>query len=136
MKLRVENRSAIAVPITARGEDWVVEVSPTSFTTIDKPGDVWTVGAKPSILEGIAHGVETILKALRAFITQRDLLDDKGVALELVIENQGTSAVRIVPGEVVNESELAPGQSTTVNAVDYVELRELGNAPQQGGTPD
>ena len=128
MKINIANRSAIEVPVSAKGEDWLETIAPNQSRSIDRPGDVWIVGAK----QGIVENIKDSLGVLARFITQRE--QEGRVSLELVVNNEGKSAVRMIPGNVSNESELPPGTSTTVSALDYVELRELGNAPQMAGT--
>lgn len=134
MKLRIENKSAIAVPVTAEGQAWAETIEPNGSALLDKPGGVWHVGVKPSVLENIKESLTVVVKVLTAFITKRS---DVGgtVALEIIIGNDGTNGVRVIPGEVENEKNLDPGQTSTFVAVDYVELRELGGAPAQKPSP-
>jgi hypothetical protein len=118
----------VVVPVS--GDDWAETIQPGASAVLDKPGGVWIVGAKPSHLDNIKEGLETVLKTIAAFVKLRESVGgDKGIALELGFTNEGESAVRIVPGNVENESELAPGATTTIAAMDYCELRQLGGWP-------
>jgi hypothetical protein len=128
VKVNITNLSSIEVPVTAKGEAWIEAIAPTASKTIDKPGGVWVVGSKQGIVENIRDSLGVLVR----FITQRE--QEGRVALELALRNDGPNAVRIVPGNVANESELPPGASTTVQAIDYVQLAELGNVTQMAGS--
>jgi hypothetical protein len=112
MKFSITNKSAVSVPVHAEGEPWAETISPNATVVLDKPGSVWIIGA---------------------FVSQRDLSAPAGMVIEVGMTNEGTAPVRMIPGEVEHEDQLEPNTGTTVTAIDYIELRELGGW-EQGGT--
>lgn len=140
MKITLTNKGPIPVPVVADG--LAINVDPGETLTLDNPSTVWEIGAKPGVLDGIKAGLEVVLSLLTRFINRKTELGADAGILAFNMTNGGTLGVRVVPGTVDTEFELAPGETRDTTAVDYIELRELSNwnpvenPPPGGGTPN
>jgi hypothetical protein len=127
MKLVIKNTGTVQT--TVASEDLAIGLDPGEEATIDSDSGVVVYGPKPGVVDQFKK-VASLLKSL-----VHGQKPASNVNVSAVITNCGTSSVRIIKGDGVTDETLAPNTSFSGSAM-YLELRELGNAPQQGGTPD
>ena len=139
MFLSITNLSQQPEPVVAtHGAEWGDVLAPQTELQVDQAeADVIIVGDKPSVLEQIGEGVKRIAGLLAALQHRRDERDagTEGV-VHVRITNRGNDAVRVILGDGVTDETLDPSATAEYESDGYLELRELGHAPQQGGTAD
>jgi hypothetical protein len=123
----------------------------TAWTEVLEPGEpldsttdvqIVVIGDKPSVRTQIEQGLATATEAVKELADairdrRRPAISGDGPPhVSVTIANHGGNTVRVILGDGVNDTTIQPGQSVACTAPGYLELRELGNAPQQGGTPD
>lgn len=143
MKLTLTNQGAEALPIYAPKNDWADALFEGVPMSIDDDTVVLIIGDKPDVrdqLEQAAHVLSEVARRVIDAVTNRVKPDTSTAPLPakvtVLIENTGLSAVRVLLGNGTDDFEVAAGDTETCIAAGYLELRELGHAPQQGGTPD
>jgi hypothetical protein len=139
MFLSITNLSQQLEPIVAtHGAEWAHVLEPQTELQVDEGAvDVIIVGDKPSVLEQLGEGVKRIAGLIAAIQHRRDARDAGTEAIVHVrITNRGNDAVRVILGDGVTDETLDPSATVEYESDGYIELRELGHAPQQGGTPD
>ncbi len=103
---------------------------------------VLVIGDKPDVrqqFEEAGARLGSVARQLFSLIAGRKKHAVDAGQPELVsthIDNHGTKAVRVIFGDGVTDHDIAAGGSLSCTAAGYLEVRELGDAPQQGGTPD
>jgi len=143
MKLTITNTGSQAEAIYSPPADWTdaIEAGATFEVTGDAD-DVVIIGIKPGVLETFEQGVKAIAGAvktvLEAIVGRKKQARAAGQAddVSMSISNHGGADVRVILGDGVTDVTLVPGTTQSFTADGYLELRELGHAPQQGGTPD
>jgi len=119
MKITLSNNGVHPVPVT--GEGWGIVLYPGASQVLDYPDKVWIAGDKAGILENIGKSIKTIAD----FLLQRKK-PKPGEMISVTMTNSGAHSIRVVPGNVQNESEVTPGGVSTLTGTDYIEFRELG----------
>jgi hypothetical protein len=100
------------------------------------------IGMRPDLLDQFEQGIKalaTVVKTvLEAIVGRKKQARAAGQADEvsMSISNHGGADVRVILGDGVTDVTLVPGTTQSFTADGYLELRELGHAAQQGGTPD
>jgi hypothetical protein len=139
MKLVLTNKSPISVPLYSdAGRGLAYSLTPgVPFDLNNVDADVLYIGEVPSVLGNIQEGLETFFEILKNVVTKWKVEADKDdLAIEVEIRNDGEHDVRVILGDGVTDRHVAPGTTYLAKSKGYLELRELGHAPQQGGTPD
>jgi hypothetical protein len=126
MKLTITNTGT--VPTTLAAEDLAIGLDPGESTDIDG-AEAAVYGPKPGVIDQFKR-VGAIIKSL-ASGKAPSIVDD----VSATIRNCGTNPVRVILGDGTTDTTIPAGGSYSASAA-YLELRELGIAPQQGGTPD
>jgi hypothetical protein len=123
----------------------------TAWTEVLDPGEpldtanevqIVVIGDKPSVRTQVEQGLATATEAVKELADairdrRRPAISGEGPPpVSVNIANHGGNAIRVILGDGVNDTTIPPGKSASCTAPGYLELRELGSAPQQGGTPD
>jgi hypothetical protein len=139
MNIVLTNHMSYPVPVMTSDEGgWCESAAPGVPLTIAGDEGVIIVGDKPNVSENILEGLHTALEALKAFIKlQKPKKDGEAVEnLSFTIGNNGPNAIRVILGDGTTDEEVPPGMNYSARSPGYIEIRELGLAPAQGGTPD
>jgi hypothetical protein len=126
MKITLTNTGT--TPTTLAGDDLAIGLDPGETTDVDG-AQVLVYGPKPGVVDQFKR-VGAILKSLASGKAPSTV-----VHVSATIVNCGTNPIRVILGDGTTDSNVQPGGTYSASA-DYLELRELGLAPQQGGTPD
>jgi hypothetical protein len=136
MKLDLTNTGTVPVPVTGSG--WGEVLQPGQTSTLDHPDTVWLIGDKDNVLEQLGKSIKAIANFIRG--KKRPAPGD---SITVHVSNAGANGVKVIPGDVANESTIAPLSSSAVTGVDYIEVRELDaawnpveNPIHGGGTPN
>lgn len=128
MKLTITNIGAVSTAIL--GASVSTSLDPQESVDIDTPDTVLVYGDKPGVREQFATAFERLKQ-----LFNREVPENTSI-VQASIANHGSESVRLILGDGTTDETLEAGQSFNFMAPVYIEMRELGNAPQQGGTPD
>lgn len=135
MKLTLTNETQTEVPVCGENGKFV---NLTGTESIDWSGtDVLVIGDKPNVTEKLVDAIGDLAKAALHKLRLRK----KGASapepdLVVTIKNDESATQRVILGDGVTDIQLAPGDTYRAVSPEYIEIRTLGHAPQQGGTPD
>lgn len=143
MQLTITNLGADSEAISSPNGDWAAAIDAgSSFDVTEEKDDVVIVGIKPDLVDVFEQGFQALgevaKKILATIVGRKKQLRDTGQAdeVKLSLSNHGARDVRVILGDGKTDVTVAPGTTRLVTAEGCIELRELGNAPQQGATPD
>jgi len=146
MNLTLTNTGAVAVPVASTDEGgWVDALEPNVGYEVNRPNtSVIIIGNKPDVQEQLQQAAsimsELAKKLLTAIAGRKENVGDTPIVAETVSvdirNNSSSDAVRVILGDGVTDVTVQHGAIQNCTAPGYLELRELGQAPQQGGTPD
>lgn len=104
--------------------------------------DVLLIGDKPTVREQFETAFQRMGSVARHLLTliagrKKHAVDaGRPELVNVAIANHGANAVRVILGDGTTDITIEPGQTQACSAAGYLELRELGHAAQQGGTPE
>lgn len=142
MKLTITNKGDEAEAIVAPDGTYASVLEAGSPVSIINDQDVLVIGDKPDLRDQFESAAQTLAKVGRAIYEaiinrkNKAVDDDEPEIVSVQISNGGTDGVRCILGDGVTDETLEPGETLDLQAVGYIELRELGHAAGQGGTPD
>lgn len=146
MNLTLTNTGAVAVPVASTDEGgWVDALEPNIGYEVNRPGTtVIVVGDKPDVREQLQQAASIMStlaqKLLTAIAGRKENVGETPIVAETVSvdirNNSSSNAVRVILGDGTTDMTIQHGAIQNCTAKGYLELRELGSAPQQGGTPD
>jgi len=132
MKLDLTNTGNTTVPVTGNG--WAAILTPGQMQALDYPDGVWLIGDKDNVLKNIGKSIKIIADFIRG------KKPAKGATVTVSIRNAGANTVRVIPGDVANETAVSPLGVLSVTGTEYIELRELSSVENPthdgGGTPN
>lgn len=142
MKLTITNKGDEAEAVTAPDGSYASVLEVDAPVTLSNDQDVLIVGDKPDVREQFARAGHVLAQVGRsiyeAIVNRKNKSLDEGAPeiIAISITNAGTNAVRCILGDGETDETLDAGDTLDLQAIGYIELRELGHAPEQGGTPD
>jgi hypothetical protein len=143
MNLTLTNTTAEPEAIGSPDGDFTDVLQPqTPYEFRKDEISVLVIGDKPDVREQFAAAAErlgSVLKGLILIIAGRKKhAVDAGHPehVQTAIANHGANAVRVLLGNGTSEQTIQPGTTVVLTAEGYLEVRELGIAHEQGGTPD
>lgn len=145
MNLILVNKTQTDLPVMSKDEGGWCETL-TAGGTMTVPyvnSDVIIVGDKPDVTDVVKKTVEVagkLAKKLKDWMAGQTnpKKGDPSQTTSMTVEvmNDGPQPIRVILGDGVTDHEIAPGVTYIAIAPGYIEIRELGDAPQQAGTPD
>lgn len=114
---------------STQNKGFAYDLDPGEGYTIDSEAvTVASVGDNPTFREEVEEALETIVEAIAALVMfwKRKQPDADPALVNVLILNEGTSALRVLLGSNVAEVQVEPGVTYEANAPEYLELRELG----------
>lgn len=143
MKLTLTNNQNHPVPIMSdQGEGFADELQPSQAYELDRSETVFVIGNKPNVTEQITTGLAAIAATVKRMVAtwqgrNNSTTSHEAAAVNVTIINHDEKDVRVILGDGTTDATAA-GQGARYEAIawGYVELRELGGAPQQGATPN
>lgn len=136
MHVEITNMGTLTMPLTSTdGEGVVAELPPSASWVIDDTTvTVATFGDDPGFVEEVTEGfdrlVDAVRRAINRFRHHQASAQAAGTIPGLVVcrvENFGPHALRLILGaDNTDDHELASGETTVVQTIGYVEIRELG----------
>jgi hypothetical protein len=143
MQLSLTNNTDEPEIIGTPDGSWTDALTPgTSYDLDNEAAGVVIIGDKPDVREQFAQAASTLTGMVRHLVDlvagrkQQAEAAHKVEQVSVTILNRGAEAVRVILGNGTTDTTIRPGGSQTCMAPGYIEIRELGHAPQQGGTPD
>jgi hypothetical protein len=140
MQLSLTNNTDEPEVIADPDGTWADALTPNTPYDMDNDLTVVIVGDKPDVREQIqqaAKVVTGVAKHMLALIAGRQAhaqATQKPAQVSAIILNRGGEPVRVILGNGTTDTVINPGGSNTCMAPGYLEIRELGGAPQEGGT--
>jgi hypothetical protein len=136
VNITLTNKGALAVPVASIDEGgWAEELQADETMSLDRPAtDVIIVGEKAGFFESMRDAVGSFVDFVEDLIyhwRKRHEAANEGVTplIVLMVENHGSTAVLVKPGNGP-DFHLSPGETQSVNGLNYVELRELASAEE------
>jgi hypothetical protein len=147
MNLVLTNQTSTELPVMSKDEGgWCEVLPPNGMLTVQHTNsDVIIIGDKPDVTDVLKKTVKSVgalLKKLKDRIDGDAATPKKGTPppslqdVSVLIGNNGQQPIRVILGDGVTDKTVEPSASYEARAGGYIEIRELGDAPQQGGTPD
>lgn len=144
MQLSLTNNTQEPEAIAAPDGSFADALTPgTPYDFSNDAAQVLVIGDKPDVREqlqqaaGVLSGIAKHLLTLIAGRKQQAQAANVNETVDVTILNRGAKSIRVNLGDGVTDQQVDAGQSATVRALGYVELRELGDLdPSQvdGGT--
>jgi hypothetical protein len=123
VKLTIHNSGPNPVPVTGKG--WGIVLPGGASQMLDYPDQVWLIGDKDNILENIGKSI----KAIADFALKRK--KRATTDLTVTLTNTGKNAVRVIPGDTDNETQVSPLDTADLTGTEYIEIRELGTSTHE-----
>ena len=143
MQLSLTNNNNEPEVIGTPDGTWTDALTPgTPYDLNNESAEVVIIGDKPDVREQFAQAASVLSGVVRHLV---DLVAGRKAQAEaankvehvsVTILNRGSQAVRVILGNGTADTTINPGGSQICMALGYLEIRELGDAAQQGGTPD
>lgn len=147
MKATLTNLGTVDLPIASSDNGgYVTTLKPGMPLTVNDPMLLTaTIGDNPPFLEDLHKALSDVAKKLKELImfwrrNQPEPHADGAVLAAPVwvrIFCADTGGLRVMQGDDRNrDHDMAMNETFDASADNYIELRQLGNTAQQGGTPD
>jgi len=146
MKTTITNLGTVDLPIASSDNGgFVTTLKPGMPYTVDDTKIVTaTIGDNPPFLEDLQKSLSGVAKKVKELVMfwRHAQPEPHGgapapaaVQVRLVCLDAG--GLRVLQGDDRDlDHDMVMSETFEAKASNYVELRQLGNAPQQGGTPD
>lgn len=141
MKLSLTNMTNEPESVADPAGTWADALNPNTPLDVDNDLGVLIIGDKPDVREQLEQAGKTVGVLVMHLLTlirgrkQHAQATNKPEQVSTTILNRGAQAVRVILGNGTTDTTIAPGGSQLCSAAGYLELRELGGSPEQGGTP-
>ena len=144
MKAAIINTGTIPLPVSdGESKGFAAIAEPGQVLTIDLPAlHVVVVGDNPSFKHDLTEALKKVAqKAIDLILfwlrNPKQEVDEGKPVIRIQLTADKSNSFRVLLGDDrTMDMEVVGGETANLLALDYIEIRQLGLAPGQGGTPD